>query len=389
MKRLKFVLIGCGRISANHIKALLDNSNNAELVSVCDSIKGKAKQRADEYVNQAKDKNISLKSPKIFTDYKKMLQEEDIDVCSICTESGYHAEIALNCISLKKHILVEKPMAMSLLDTDRMIREAKENKVKLSVCYQNRFNSTIQKLRQAIEEGRFGQIIAVTARVLWNRNKDYYNKAKWRGTWKLDGGCLMNQCTHSIDLLQWIIDDKIDFVFGQTANFLHPYIEAEDYGSITIRFKNGSIGNIEGTVCVYPKNLEETLTIIGEKGTVVIGGVALNKIKVWNFKDNKDSLEEIQKECNLEIENIYGKGHSPLYNNFINSIKNNTILLIDGYEGKKSLSIVLMAYKSQKYSRVINYNEGLSISTEDFKGVFDKKLYKNVIARNEVMKQSQ
>ena len=373
MTKLKFALIGCGRISANHIKALIDNSNNTELVSVCDLIKNKAEQRANEYVNQAKENNISLKRPKIFTDYKKMLQEEDIDACSICTESGHHAKIALNCLTQKKHILVEKPMAMFLPDADMMIREAEKNNVKLSVCYQNRFNPTIQKLRQAIEEGRFGKIIAVTARILWNRNKDYYDQAKWRGTWKLDGGCLMNQCTHSIDLLQSIIDDEIDFVFGQTANFLHPYIEAEDYGSIIVRFKNKAIGNIEGTVCVYPQNLEETLTVIGEKGTVVIGGLALNKIKVWNFEDQKESLEEVQQKNDSEISNVYGKGHTPLYNNFINSIKNDTIPLIDGYEGKRSLSIVLMAYKSQKYSRIINYNEGLNISSEDFKNMFEKK----------------
>jgi len=372
MSKLKFALIGCGRISKNHIKAILDNFEDAELVSVCDLVKDKAKQRADEYLNQAKEKNILLKIPKVYIDYREMLREEDIDACAICTESGYHAEIALNCIALKKHILVEKPMAMSLLDADRMIKTAEENKVKLSVCYQNRFNPTIQNLRQAIEEARFGRIIAGTARILWNRNKEYYNQAKWRGTWELDGGCLMNQCTHNIDLLQWMIGSEVDTVFGKTANFLHPYIETEDYGSIIIRFKNGVIGNIEGTVCVYPHNLEETITIIGEKGTVIIGGLALNKILVWKFEDQKDSQEEIQQKYNSEIPNVYGKGHTPLYKNFINSIKNDSFPLIDGYEGKKSLEIILMAYKSQKYSRVIYYNEGLNISTEDFKGMFEK-----------------
>jgi len=384
MSKLKFGLIGCGRISANHIKALIDNFEDVELVSVCDLIRDKAEQRADEYLNQAKEKDILLKRPKAYTDYREMLREEDINACSICTESGYHTEISLNCLALKKHLLVEKPMAMSLQDADRMIKTAEGNKVKLSVCYQNRFNLTIQKLKQAADEGKFGRILAVTARILWNRNRDYYNQAKWRGTWELDGGCLMNQCTHNIDLLQWMIGNEVGTVFGQTANFLHPYIETEDYGSIIIRFKNGVIGNIEGTVCVYPRNLEETLTVIGEKGTVVIGGLALNKILVWDFKDKKDSLKEVQQKYNSEIPNVYGKGHTPLYNNFINSIKNNNSPLIDGYEGKKSLSIILMAYKSQKYSRVINYNEGLNISTEDFIGMFDKKLYKNVIARNEV-----
>jgi len=374
MTKLKFALIGCGRISANHIKALLDNYKEAELVAVCDILMDRAESKASEYVLKASERNFSVKRPKVFNNYQDMLQEEDIDVCSICTESGYHAEIVLNCIAFKKHILVEKPMAMSLLDADRMIREAEENKVKLSVCYQNRFNPTIQKLRQAIKEGRFGKIIAVTARVLWNRSKDYYNQAKWRGTWKLDGGCLMNQCTHSIDLLQWIIDNEIETVFGQTENYFHPHIETEDYGSIIIRFKNGVIGNIEGTVCVYPKNLEETLTIIGEKGTVVIGGLALNKIKVWNFEGNKDSLEEMQRKYNLEIPNVYGKGHTPLYKNFIDSIKNDTIPLINSYEGKKSLSIVLMACQSQKLTKPITYKKNLNISTEDFIGMFEKKL---------------
>jgi len=370
MTKLKFALIGCGRISANHIKALIDNYQDAELVALCDILKDKAESKADEYILKASERNFSVKRPKIFTDYKKMFQEEDIDVCSICTESGYHAEISLYCLNLKKHILVEKPMAMSISDANRMIQTAQRNNLKLAVCHQNRFNPPIQKLRQVIKEGRFSRIIAVTARILWNRNKDYYNQARWRGTWKLDGGCLMNQCTHGIDLLQWMIGDGIETVFGQTGNYLHPYNETEDYGSIIVRFKNKAIGNIEGTVCVYPQNLEETLTVIGEKGTVVIGGLALNKIKVWNFEDNKDSLEEIQRKYNSEIPNVYGKGHIPLYKNFTDSIKNNTIPLIDGYEGKKSLSIVLMAYKSQKFTKPITYKENLNISSEDFIGMF-------------------
>lgn len=373
MTKLKFALIGCGRISANHIKAILDNFEDAELVSVCDLIKDRAEQKADEYLNYAKERSVSVIRPKVFTDYREMLQKEDINLSVICTESGFHAEISLYCLNLKKHVLVEKPMAMSLQDADRMIQAAQKNNLKLAVCHQNRFNPPIQKLRQAIDEERFGRIFAGTARILWNRNKEYYDKANWRGTWKLDGGCLINQCTHNIDLLQWMINSEIDSVYGQTGNYMHPYIQTEDYGSIIIKFKNGAIGNIEGTVCVYPKNLKETLTILGEKGTVIIGGLALNKILVWDFEDKQESLEQLQKECDSEVENIYGKGHTPLYENIIDAIRNNTNPLIDGNEGKKSLSIILMAYKSQKYSRIINYNEGLDISTEDFKNMFEKK----------------
>lgn len=369
MKKLKFGLIGCGRILANHIKALLDNFKDTELVSVCDILKDRVELKADEYLIKAQERNIPAVKPKVYSDYREMLQKEDINVCVICTESGYHAEISLYCLNLKKHVLVEKPIAMSLLDANRMIKAAEENKVKLSVCYQNRFNPTIQKLRQAIDEERFGRIFAGTARILWNRNREYYDKANWRGTWKLDGGCLINQCTHNIDLLQWMIDSEINSVYGQIGNYLHPNIQTEDYGSIIIKFKNGAIGNVEGTVCVYPKNLKETLTILGEKGAVIIGGLALNKILVWDFEDKQESLERIQKEYNSEIPNVYGNGHSPLYRNFIDSIRNNSAPLIDGNEGKKSLSIILMAYKSQKYSKAINYSKDLNISSEDFEGM--------------------
>ena len=369
MNKLKFAVIGCGRISGNHIKAILDNFEDVELISVCDILKDRAEFKADEYLIKAQEKNIPAIRPNVYSDYREMLQKEDINVYVICTESGYHAEVSLYCLNLKKHVLVEKPMAMSLLDADRMIQTAQKNNVKLAVCYQNRFNPPIQKLRQAIDEGRFGQIFAGTARILWNRNKEYYYKAKWRGTWKLDGGCLINQCTHNIDLLQWMIGSKIDSIYGQTENYLHPYIQTEDYGSIIIKFKNGAIGNIEGTVCVYPKNLEETLTILGEKGTAVIGGLALNKILVWDFEDRQETLEKVQKEYDSEIENVYGNGNTPLYKDFIDSIRNNSAPLIDGKEGKKSLSIILMAYNSQKYSRAISYNKDLNISSEDFEGM--------------------
>jgi len=369
MTKLKLALIGCGRISTNHIKAIIDNFKDINLVAVCDILRDKAELKADEYLVKAQENNIPTIRPEVYIDYREMLQKEDINTCVICTESGYHAEISLYCLNLRKHVLVEKPMAMSLLDADRMIQTAQKYDLKLAVCFQNRFNPPIQKLKQAIDEERFGRIFAGTARILWNRNREYYDKANWRGTWKLDGGCLINQCTHNIDLLQWMIDSEIDSVYGQTGNYLHPYIQTEDYGSIIIKFKNGAIGNVEGTICVYPKNLEETLTILGEKGTVVIGGVAVNKILVWDFKDMNESLEQTQKEYNSEIKNVYGNSHSPLYKNFIDSIRNNSTPLIDGNEGKKSLSIVLMAYQSQKYSKAISYSKDLNISSEDFEGM--------------------
>jgi hypothetical protein len=176
-------------------------------------------------------------------------------------------------------VIVEKPMALSTSDAEKMIETARKNNVKLCISHQNRFNPTIRRLRRAVEEGRFGRIIAGNARILWNRGYDYYHQAPWRGTYDQDGGCLMNQCIHDIDLLQWMLGGEAEWVHGAVGNYIHSFIEAEDYGSIQIRFKNGAIGSVEGTVCVYPRNLEETLTIIGEKGVVSLGGLAVNKIE--------------------------------------------------------------------------------------------------------------
>ena len=377
MNKLKLAIIGCGRISDNHLKAVLANYKDIEAVALCDILEGKAALEKLGYQIYTHEIDIPINLEKIiqpekidiYSDYKEMLQKEDIDVCSICTESGYHAEITLYCLNHKKHVIVEKPMAMSITDANKMIDTAKYNKVKLAVCHQNRFNKPIQKLRQAVDEGRFGRIFAGTARILWNRNKAYYDKANWRGTWKLDGGCLLNQCTHNIDLLQWMIDSGVYSVYGQTANYSHPYIQTEDYGSIIIKFNNGAIGNIEGTVNVYPANLEETLTILGGKGTAVIGGLALNKILVWDFEDGQDSLEQVQKEYNLDVNDIYGDGHTPLYEDFIRAVREDGTPLVDGIEGKKSLSIILMAYESQRLSRTIRYNENMDIKSNDFGGI--------------------
>ena len=374
MKKLKLGIIGCGRIADSHLRAVLVNYRDIEAVALCDVVGGKAAKEKLGYQIEINEKDIPLnfrkiihpEKIKIYYDYRIMLRQEDIDICAICTESGYHAEIALYCLNHGKHVIVEKPMAMSIKDADEMIKTAKENNLKLAVCHQNRFNRTIQKLRQAVDEGRFGRIFAGTAKILWNRNKEYYDKGNWRGTYKLDGGCLLNQCTHNIDLLQWMMGSGIDSVYGQIGNYLHSYIQAEDYGSIIIRFSNGAIGNIEGTVNVYPKNLEETLAVLGEKGTAVIGGLALNKILVWDFEDKRDSLEQVKKECDSKDGNIYGGGHVPLYQDFIEAIRDNREPLISGEEGKKSLSIILMAYQSQKDSRAIKYSEGLDINSRDF-----------------------
>ncbi|WML46191.1 Gfo/Idh/MocA family oxidoreductase [Neobacillus sp. PS3-40] len=339
MSKLKFAILGCGRISYKHIEALLNNDQDATLVAVCDIVESKAIERKEQYQKGLENSNV-----KVYTDYIEMLKNEDIDVVTIATESGYHAKHAIDCINAGTHVLIEKPMALSVEDADRIIAVAKEKDKKVCISHQNRFNPPIQKLRKAIEEGRFGRIMNGTARILWTRDNNYYKQAPWRGTKELDGGTLMNQCIHNIDLLQWMMGSEVERVHAERSTFLRD-IEMEDFGAILIRFKNGSIGIVEGSACVYPKNLEETLSIFGETGTVVIGGLAVNDIKTWDFADKKDYDSE---DDSTEIDNVYGSGHTPLYKDFIDAIHTNSEPLINGEEGKKAMEIILMAYESSE-----------------------------------------
>jgi len=335
MPRLRFAILGCGRISYKHVEALINNKEESELVAVCDIVEERALERKKQYDSALGKTNVA-----VYTDYIKMLENEDIDVVAIATESGYHAKHAMDCLTRDIHVLIEKPMALSVEDADNMIALAKERNKKICVSHQNRFNPPIQKLRRAIEEGRFGRIINGTARILWTRDDNYYRQAPWRGTKELDGGTLMNQCIHNIDLLQWMMGSEAERIHAERDTFLRN-IEMEDFGAILIRFKGGAIGIVEGSACVYPKNLEETLSIFGEKGTVVIGGLAVNEIKTWQFADERDYDKE---DTSTEVDSVYGKGHTPLYKDFIDAINNNTEPLINGEEGKKAMEIILRAY---------------------------------------------
>lgn len=353
MKKLKVAIIGCGRISYKHVEAIAQNKAEIELSAVCDVVEANAVAKKNEYIKViGKDVDVE-----VYIDYKEMLDKVDIDMVAIATESGYHPEIAIYCMNKGKHVIVEKPMALSTQDADRMIECARKNNVKLCVSHQNRFNEPIQKLRNAIEENRFGKLINGTARILWNRNMGYYEQAPWRGTWELDGGTLMNQCIHNIDLLQWMMGGEIDTVYAQCGTFLRD-IEGEDFGAIIIRFKNGAIGIIEGSACVYPKNLEETLSIFGEVGTVSIGGLAVNTIETWRFADNKDSEEEILKGQQGDPDTVYGFGHTPLFKDMIDAINMNREPLINGEEGKKGMSIILAAYKSRLTGQPVKFPMG-------------------------------
>ncbi len=336
---MKFALIGCGRIATNHIKAMANN--RLELIAVCD-ICSESMERLLAKHNLETNELI-----KRYTDYKKMIEENELELVGIATESGIHAEIALFCIDKGVNVIIEKPMAMNMADANEIVKRSEEKGVIVSACHQNRFNIAVQKTRKALEEGRFGKISHGSINVRWNRNKGYYDQASWRGTWEQDGGALMNQCIHGIDLLRWMMGDDVEEIYGQTRQQFHDYLEAEDIGMAVVKFKNGSIGTIEGTTNVYPKNLEETLYIFGENGTVKLGGTSTNNIDVWDFADKS---EEDENNAGFEEEtcNVYGNGHTSLYADVIDAIKNKRKPYIDAVAGRNALEMVLAIYKSQK-----------------------------------------
>ncbi|ANQ53970.1 oxidoreductase [Thermosipho sp. 1063] len=358
---LRMALIGCGRIGTKkHIEALIQNTDRIETVVLCDIERERAEKCAEII-----EKRIGRK-PEVEKDYVKILKRGDIDAVAIAAESGKHYEITMEALINNKHVLVEKPIALSTKHASEMIELSKEKNLKLGVCFQNRFNPPIQELRKKIEEGAFGKIHYGVATIRWNRNEEYYKQANWRGTWAQDGGALMNQCTHNIDLLQWMLGGEIEEVYGIIKNFNHPYIEAEDFGGAIVKFKDGKVGIIEGTTTIYPKNLHEKLGIFGEKGTVVIGGLAVNRIEEWRFKG-----EEGHPFMNLpDPDTVYGFGHVPLYKDFYEAIEKDRKPYISGEDGKKAVEIVLAIYKSALEGKPVKFP--FNFSTNDMKGVILK-----------------
>lgn len=364
-ERLGFAVIGCGRISKKHIEGIINNYKDAKLIAVSDLVPAKMDAAVEYFNNYIKNSDIAAVKEeqqaldtkiKKYQDYQELLQDDDIDVVTIATESGYHPKITIDALNADKHVIVEKPMALSTKDADKMIELAEEKGLKLSVCHQNRFNPTIQKLRQALEQGRFGRLVHAVASVRWNRNDEYYTMDDWHGTLALDGGILMNQCIHNIDMLRWMMGD-IERITAETGTFLRD-IETEDAGMAIVRFKNGAIGLIEGTVCVYPRNLEETFNIFGEKGTVRVAGIAMNEIIDWKFADAEPDEEEKMKEANYETDTVYGYGHNLLFKDVVDAIKEDRKPLVDGVEGKKAIEVVLAIYKSARTGQPVTFPLG-------------------------------
>ncbi|MCI8779903.1 MAG: Gfo/Idh/MocA family oxidoreductase [Lachnospiraceae bacterium] len=343
---MKYALIGCGRISTNHIKAAINNG--LDIIAVCDIEEGHMEEVLKKH---GLEQDISIKR---YTDYHKMIEENSLELVSIATESGLHGQIALNCIRRGINVIIEKPMAMSLEEADQIITLAEEKEVKVSACHQNRFNLAVQEMRKALETGRFGKISHGSIHVRWNRGREYYEQAPWRGTWSQDGGALMNQCIHGIDLLRWMMGDEVESVYGVTRQQFHNYLEAEDIGMAVVTFKNGAVATIEGTTNVYPQNLEETLYIFGEKGTVKLGGKSTNNIDVWDFADETDA-DKRNKGLEEVTSNVYGNGHTSLFADMIDSIENDRKPYVDAYAGKRALEMVLAIYKSQKTGEVVRF----------------------------------
>lgn len=336
---MKYALIGCGRIAVNHVKAV--QNNHLEFTAACDT----ESSQIDKLLEKSGIEDTS--AIKRYTDYKKMIQENKLELVAIATESGSHAKIALDCIEQGIHCIIEKPIAMSLSEADEIVRLSEKKGVKVSACHQNRFNLAVQEMRRALEAGRFGKLSHGSIHVRWNRNADYYTQAPWRGKWATDGGALMNQCIHGIDLLRWMMGDEIEEVYGQTRQQFHDYLEAEDVGMAVVKFKNGAVATIEGTTNVYPQNLEETLYLFGETGTVKLGGKSTNNIDVWQFADEAEN-DEKNNGLQEATSNVYGNGHTSLYADVIDAIHNNRKPYVDAAAGRNALELVLAIYKSCK-----------------------------------------
>ncbi len=357
---LTYALIGCGRISPNHIAAVQNNAEKLRLVAVCDR---------DEATARALLERFGVQGARLYTDHRALLEQEHPDLVAVATPSGTHGAIALDCIRAGCHVIIEKPIALSLDDADALIAAAKEADVRLCACHQNRFNKSIRCIRQALEDGRFGRLFHGAAHIRWNRGESYYRQAPWRGTWEQDGGALMNQCIHNIDLLRWMLGDDATEVFAYTDRLAHPYIEAEDLGLALIRFKGGAYGLLEGTTNVYPKNLEETLYLFGEHGTVKAGGKSVNRIEEWRFADGQDDPETVKSCFAEDPPNVYGFGHTPLYADVVDAIEQHRAPLVDGAAGRRALELVLAVYQSAATGAPVRLPlHGLS--TTDFAGRF-------------------
>lgn len=336
---IRIALVGCGRISGKHFQSFKDHAANLQLVAVCDTDKNVLERAAGEQAVPG------------YSSLSELLQKSDADIVSLCTPSGIHSQQVIEVARSGRHVLTEKPMATRWQDALDMIRACDDAQKYLFVVKQNRFNATLQLLKRAVQDGRFGRIYTVSVNVFWSRPQSYYDEARWRGTWELDGGALMNQASHYIDLLDWLVGPVQD-VQCMIAT-LARNIEVEDTGVINLRWRNGALGSVAVTMLAYPKNLEGSITILGEKGSVKVGGVAVNEIDHWQFADQRD-YDETVRDASYQTQSVYGFGHPAYYRNVIDVLRGQAEASTDGREGLKSLEILIAAYRSARDHRTVS-----------------------------------
>src|SRR5436190_7588938 len=330
---IRFGLLGCGRIAKRHSDLLGGKQiEGASLVAVCDPVRARADAIASKFGVPAS------------YDIDSFLASKDIDAVAVLTPSGMHPAHAIACARAGKHVVVEKPMALRLQDADDMIRACDLAGVKLFVVKQNRFNVPVVKAREALEAGRFGRLVLGTVRVRWCRDQAYYDQDAWRGTWAYDGGVLSNQASHHVDMLEWFFGDVVSVHARAVTALVN--IEAEDTAIATLKFRNGALGIIEATTATRPNDLEGSLSILGEKGSVEIAGFAVNKIRHWQFSDALPSDEDVIEKFSVNPPNVYGFGHQAYYEHAVKCLQDQSPALVDGLQGRKSLELISALYES-------------------------------------------
>ena len=335
-RRIRIALLGCGRIARSHIGAIAQHQDNLELVGVCDNHPGRLAEA------------VATTGAAGFASLTEMLHATQADIVAIATLSGLHPEQTIEIAASGCHVMTEKPMATRWEDGKRMVQACDAAAVHLFVVKQNRHNATLQLLKRAMEKKRFGRIYMVTINVFWSRPQSYYDSDPWRGTWEFDGGAFMNQASHYVDLLDWLIG-PVESVHAYTAT-LARNIEVEDSGVALVKWRSGALGSINVTMLTYPRNLEGSITLIGEKGTVRIGGVAVNDIQHWEFAE-PDPDDELIKDASYQTTSVYGFGHPRYYDNVIKVLRGEAEPDTDGREGLRSLEVLIAMYRSARDAR--------------------------------------
>jgi UDP-N-acetyl-2-amino-2-deoxyglucuronate dehydrogenase len=337
-RKIRLAVVGCGRISRNHFSSIESHCDNIELAAVCDADPKVLSEHVEKYRVPG------------YAELEGMLQAEQLDLIALCTPSGFHSAQTVLAAEHGVNVITEKPMATRWQDGVRMVKACDEAGVRLFVVKQNRRNTTLQLLKRAIEEKRFGRIHMAHLNVFWTRPQSYYDQAKWRGTWEFDGGAFMNQASHYVDLLDWLIGpvDKVQAMMSTTRD-----IEVEDTGVLNVRWRNGALGSMSVTMLTYPKNLEGSITILGEKGAVRIGGVAANDIQLWQFDEAQDYDAQI-KTASYETSSVYGFGHPLYYKNVVDVLFGDAEPETDGREGLKSLELLIAAYLSARDGKTVS-----------------------------------